>query len=688
MTAQADRGTLAFASAALLASAWGVLPSVTGLLTFSALAALFTAPGWPVARWVGGDGCDAVTRGTLALVFGYVAGATVCCALRLAGVSTPLAVLAATGLCAAACAWILRGPQDGVVSLVRLTLPERVGVSALWLLTLAIVGPVFARVGQPVADGLAYRAYFNADLFAHMSVVAELVKGATPPINPFFPTEPLPYYWTYFTLPALFAELQPTLLVDRGILLTDIGAGLALVGVAFIVTRNLGASALATVVAWTTILVASSFEGAYLIWLQLSRGRSIDAFRFTNVDAITRWYWHLPAVDGLHRAMWWTQQHEVAITLALILLLVHVRARRPDSVGAGVVEGVMLGAALAISSFNGLLLVAWYALAQVLVLALMRPRHIVSWIVARSTAAVIVLGFLGLTLGLGMVQRTPGAFIWGWNEHFLRGPWRFVLLSFGPGLFLAPLGVAACIRASGRLAAACAVVVAVCTAAFLLVDLRGHENTYVTFRTGHLIFVVLAVVLAFAIDAWRRWPTAGRMATATLWLLGVVAAVPTVAFDWYNARDTSNVAISPGGFPWTMRISHDDQAAIEWVRSSVAADAHVQTDGSASARARTEWAFVTAFLGRRMGVGSGIFELNPLRFDPMLDEIHAAYSTADARYASDVFRRYDVDFVYVGDVERAKDAPGIAKFAAHPDLFPRVFAHGSAEIFAVRVPGR
>ena len=106
------------------------------------------------------------------------------------------------------------------------------------------------------------------------------------------------------------------------------------------------------------VKLASSFEGAYLVWRQLSRGRSIDAFRFTNVDAITRWYWQLPGVDGLHRAMWWTQQHETALTLALIVLLVHVRARRPDSVGAGIVEGLMLGGALAFSSFNGLLLVS------------------------------------------------------------------------------------------------------------------------------------------------------------------------------------------------------------------------------------------------------------------------------------------------------------------------------------------
>jgi uncharacterized membrane protein len=230
---------------------------------------------------------------------------------------------------------------------------------------------------------------------------------------------------------------------------------------------------------------------------------------------------------------------------------------------------------------------------------------------------------------------------------------------------------------------ALAALVVVCAGAFLLLDLRGHENTYVTFRTAHLLFVVLAVLLAFAVDAWRRWPAVLRVIVAALWLVAGAAALPTVAFDWYNARDTSNTAVSPGGFPWTIRINPDDQAAMGWVRSSVPRDARVQADGSAAARARTEWAFVTAFLGRRMGVGSGIFELNPHRFDPMLDEIHTAFVVTDAVRAHEVFRRYGVDYVYIGDVERANDGPGLAKFSRHPELFRSVFLHGSVEILAV-----
>jgi len=668
---------------ALMAAAWGVLGSVASLLLFGLLTLAFTASGWPFARWFAGDASDRVTRTILAALFGYLAGATVCSLLRLIGAGAPATVLVATGLVAFGAAWALRGRQEEVVSLVRLDRHDRVALTTLAVLTLIIIGPVFAHVGQPVPGGLAYRAYFNADLFAHMSVVAELVKGTAPPLNPFFPSEPLPYYWMYFTLPMLFAQLNPGLLVDRGILLTDTGAGVVFVAVGYVVIRNLAVSARATALAWITILLASSFEGAYFIWHQLSRGRSIDAFRVTNMDALTRWYWQLPGVDGLHRAMWWTPQHETALALGLIVLIVHVRARDPDSMNAGLVEGVMLGGALAISSFNGVLLVAWYALMQLLALARARGRTLGPWLRARFIAAVVVLAFAGLLIGLGIVQRTPGSFIWGWNRHFLRNPWWFLGLSFGPALFLAPLGLLAARRASRSLLHALGAMVVVAAAVFLLVDLRGHENTYVTFRTGHMIYLVLVVLLACAMDASRRWPLPGRVVFVIVWIVAFAAALPTVAFDWYNARDTSNLAISPGGFPWTMRISPDDQAAIAWVRQSVPSDRTIQTDGSQAGRARTEWAFVTAFLGHRMGVGSGIFELNPYRFDPMLNEIHDAFSAPDPDAAYEVFRRYGADFVYVGDVERAKNPGGIAKFNARADRFRSVFHRGTVDIYEI-----
>ena len=676
-----NRGLILMVGVGVILSSWAMLPSFIDLPFYFLVAGIFTLPGWPLATWISGNDADRWTRGILALPMGYAASAITCALLRLVGVSSPFAVLAASAALAALLTFAFRRPQPGVVDLVRLDPRDRVALAVLWLLTLGVVGPVFALVGNTTPLGLAYRAYFNADLFVHMTVVAEFAKGTVPLANPFSPLEAFPYYWTYFTLPGVFSQLRPVLPVDPAIMLTDTAMALVFISVGFLAVRNFGASALATAISWSTILLASSFEGAYFLWDQIATGRPIAEFRTWNIDAVTRWVWNLPGVDGFQRAMWWTPQHLMALTLVFILLLVVARARRANTLAPSILEGLLLGAMLAISSFNGTLLVGSYAVAQVVILAAERGRGFGAWFISRSVAAVIVLLLLGLTLGLGMVQSTPNAFLIGWNRFFLRGPWTFVLLSFGPALFLAPLGLRAAFRASSRLVITLASILAVITVVFLFVDLRGHENTQVTFRTGHLMYLCLGILLAFAIDSWRaagRWRS---VALSTALLLGAAVALPTVALDWYNARDISNIENSPGNFPWTVHISPDDDAAAQYIHAVLPPTATVQTD--ALPRDRNTWAFVTAFARRRMAVGNGLFTLNPLRYQPAMARVHEAYQSESAEVAHKAFVELGVDYVYVGDVERKVNGQAVQKFAWHPRLFQPVYWRGSVEVFKV-----
>lgn len=668
------------AGGALAISAIAILPS-TELLIFVGIAALYTGSGWPLARWLAGDAADRATRTALALPLGYLAGATTYCALRLAGVSSPYVVLAACAALAAILAARLRGRQAGVVSLTPLGPGDRIAAAALVLITVALVGPVFARVGEVTSRGLAYRSYFNADLFAHMSVVAELAKGASPPRNPFYPVEALPYYWTYFTLPGLFSQIRPALPVDPAIMLTDLCMAVTFVGVAFVVVRNLGASTWAAVAAWTVILLASSFEGTYYIWRQWSTGRPLAEFQVTNIDAITRWFWNLPGVDGYHRGMWWTPQHMMGLTLGLIALLTMVRSKAPEGARAGLIEGFMLGGSVAVSSFIGIMLVAWYALTQLVAFVLERRAGLGRWLAARAVAAAIVLGYLGLVFGLGMVQSTPNAFVLGWNHYFFRGPWTFIALSFGPALFLGPLGLAGALRASRHLVVAIGVLLTVSAIVFLQLDLRGHENTQVTFRTGQLIYLCLGILLAFAIDTWRSWRPRWSKPFLTVLALFAVLAFPTVALDWYNARDIANIRMNPGRFPWTIDITPDDQAAVRWIQRFVPLDAIVQPD--AGPRERNTWAFIPAFAKRRMATGNALFTLNPDRYVKNMDDIHLAFAEWPADEAHSYFKQLGVDYVYVGDVERIVNGDKVKKFAARPDKFDPVYRRGSVEIFKI-----
>ena len=195
-----------------------ILPALAlGLFAIAFL--IFTAPGWGLARFYAGGDLDRVTHAVLALFLGLLSGSILFCVMRLIHLPGPFPVLAACGLTGALRVVGVPRAGDGVVSLPRLGPADHAAMGGLAVLVAIVVGPVFANVGRIDQGDLSYRAYFFADLFAHMSVVGELEKQTIPTVNPYLSTEALPYYWTYFTFPTVFSMLQPELHVDRGLLL-------------------------------------------------------------------------------------------------------------------------------------------------------------------------------------------------------------------------------------------------------------------------------------------------------------------------------------------------------------------------------------------------------------------------------------------------------------------------------------
>jgi hypothetical protein len=686
-------GWLIAAVAVLLAFLLSALPVTRtpyDLPLFLVAFGIFTAPGWPFARWFLGSGASWLARVPFSLLFGYVWGIVTYIALRLTIGTSPMFVLVACALVTVAfLAWLPRrggDDADALLPMPTLTRGDGIALAVLLLAVALIVGPVFANVGRETPRGIAYRAYFFADLFAHMSVVAELTRNTTPPLNPYYPAEPLPYYWGFFTFPALYDDLHDALMrhvtIDRGILFTDLTMAGVYVSVWFLVLRAIGASTVAALSAWLVAIFASSFEGAFFWWTQAARGRSVWEFRYLNIDALTRWLWDLPPTDGLHRLFWWTPQHGIAITLGLVVFGIAACARKPNGLARGLMDGLLLGVAFICSSFNGVLLVAAYAAFETIALVRARFAEFRRWLLARGTAAAIVILFAGGTLVLGMIQRSATEVILRLNPHFVLGPWTFLGLSFGPPLFIAPFGLRRLWAWSPRAVIATGTIVAITAMVFLFIDLRGHENSYVTFRTAQLWYLLLAVLVAAAIDASRAWP---RPAAVTLWATlaaGSLLAVPTVALDWYNARDITNMDMSPGGFPWTVYISPENQAALAWIETTLPDDAIVQAD--VNARGRATWALIPAFSEHRMSVGRGIFEPNPKRFDQGAGNVSVIYRTPDTALAYQYCESMGIQYVYVGPEERAANGPNVDKFARDPARFGIIYRNSGVTVYLVK----
>ncbi len=486
-------------------------------------------------------------------------------------------------------------------------------------------------------------------------------------------------YWAYFSYPAIFKALRPNLLVDRGILHTDLAMAVVLVSVWYASLRALGASAKAAGWAWGIAILSSSFEGIEFLWLQFSRGRPLSDFRFVNIDALTRWRWDLPPVDGLHRIFWYTPQHATALTMGVVLIALVLAGRQAGPVRRGVLEALLLGAAMAFSSFIALLLVAWYAVTELTLLAMDKGRGAAGWLVGRTLAAAAVVCALALTIGLGMVQLgSAGNLYYRPNLHLAKAPVIFAVLSFGPPLLIGAMGLPAVARRRTLLIGVVWMTV-ICAAVLDLVEMQGHRNSYVPFRTGQMLFVVLAICSAMAIDALANYGRAMRVAGWTLLVAMVALGMPTAALDWYNARDISNVRDTGFGFHWTTFVNDDELRAMRWLRRNVDLAQTVNTDPEA--RGRGEWALIPAFGERRMGIGFGLFEPNPERFRPEMARIAEAFRTGDGDRAYAILREERVAFVFVGQPERDRYGDGVRKFNARSDRFEAVFSRGSVSIY-------
>jgi hypothetical protein len=204
------------------------------------------------------------------------------------------------------------------------------------------------------------------------------------------------------------------------------------------------------------------------------------------------------------------------------------------------------------------------------------------------------------------------------------------------------------------------------------------DQAWVGFRAGQMILVVLPALAARFVAL--GWTSGRRLTTLTAIVLALVAGVPTTAIDEYNASDIDNLAMGPG-FPWTIRVSPEQQAALRWVRTNTPPGAIVQMDPTV--RERSTWSLIPSFAERRMAAGLPISLLNVPAYAERSNLVRTMYDTADPAEASRIAHLLQIDYVYADAVERQAHAAA-AKFDRSPQYFEPVFHRGDVGVYRVR----
>lgn len=554
---------------------------------------------------------------------------------------------------------------------------DRIALAALLLIVPVIVGLPFAHLGEITADGQFYRAYFTADYVWRRAVVAELAKGAFLPVNPYLHGDTLHYYWMPHLLTAAqyrFASAWATL--DELLLIRSVCIDAFFVTFLYGMVRVFGVRAWAAAAGVAFVIVSSSFEGLYA-WIDfVVRGVPLHELTNLNIDAITRWYIRGIPIDGLQRLLFYQPHHAVGYVAGLMGVLAVSRRTRTFDPVAMAVAGLLLGLSIAISSFAGVMFTAGAALFEAY--SVVRQRD---WRrgLAHAVASAIPLALAsGLVLALQYVDATGSIVAFGVNRVATQSFWLVTALSFGPVLIVSIAAIAIIVQAERQDLGELGALAAACVVFYFFINVRDHQDVYVGWRVGHLLFMSATVLAGLVFDHLQSMPNR-RKAVAVLIVVGL-AGLPTTVIDVYNTQDITNNRGAPG-FTWTLRLTPDDRQAFHWIRLNTRPEEVIQVDPFT--RDTETWAYLPAFAERRMAAGLPISMVPLKKYQEGSEQVRAMFDEpALAAYERAV--RSGINYVLIGPPERHAHEGVEQRLDGLPDLMPLLFRNGTISIYGVR----
>jgi hypothetical protein len=645
-------------------------------LAYIPLFVLATLPGWPLGRVLFGRHPAGWAAGAL-LGYGMTCIAFwAVLALHVASAGT----FAVAWLLITAAAWGGIRRTTPLIALPAWSPPDARTLVLLLLLVPAVFLLPYKNLGARDADGNRfYRAYFTADFIWHMALTAELTKYAMPPVNPYLGDRTIQYYWTYFLVPAVISQEGAGGLTDieNSLKVNALCSGILFIAALVIVTWAASLSAVGTALAVVLAVIAASAEGLYAWWDLTRQGEPLRELTRLNIDAMSSWSFSGLRIDSLVRSMWYNPQHSMSAALALLAMPVAGAAGVSAPLGAIAMAGLALALSTTFNPFIGGLFSVIYGvvvLADAVRVRQMRP------VLNHALAAALVGMAVGWCVGNDMVEGAAGVVLLGLGGYARNHPIATLMLSLGPLLAPAIVGIWPPLRLPLRAWPSLAGAV-IGVLVFYLVRL-SVEGSYIGFRAGQLLQLALPGLAALFFARLWRSDRRGRAAAISVAVVLLAIGLPTTIIDTYNAQDIGNREMGPG-FRWTITLTPDEQEAYRWIQRQTPRDAIVQMDPVA--HGRETWSQLPTFARRRMAAARPISLMNIPAYNERSRKAHRIYAERNADAAARLARELGIDYIFIGPAEqRANSAAALAKFGAHGNLYDPVFANGTTRIYALR----
>ena len=374
----------------------------------------------------------------------------------------------------------------------------------------------------------------------------------------------------------------------------------------------------------------------------------------------------------------------MAYALGLVALTAGAALGSSASTAAVLLCGLALGAATMTNPFvGGVFALAWGVAAA---LDALRNPGAATRVVRHALAAIPVVGAVLWCVATHMVDGAGDGLafgLWGPPAH---SPFIVLLLSLGPVVLPAAVGVVAGAEIPfGRIRPALVLVV-LSLLLMYLVRLRV-DTAWVPFRAGQMLLAAAPALVARGLAA--AWDSRLRWVGATAIVVAFVIGVPTTAIDAYNAQDVEDKDAGPG-FRWTLMLRPDEEKALAWIRTMTPPTALVQMEPTVRDRDLSpgawgeRWSLIPSFGERRMAAGLPISLMRVPEYAEKSLQVKTIYQTASAHEAWTIARRLRIAFLYVDALDR-ETYEGTTKFDVSPEFFTPAFRSGSVAVYEVEV---
>ena len=530
----------------------------------------------------------------------------------------------------------------------------------------------FKNLGVLVGDKYLYVWLFGHDFINRMVHVNSLSAGL-PLDSFFFAGEKLSYYWLAYVFPALLRNLDWMKLETKEILqITQLLY--ALLATAGLVVFINGLVRQKRLVGMLTFMTFCCYSYVWFLTVPLEFLRRQYGDLSVNVFG-----YNLVGFSGFSHAFYrfFLVEPQATLGIGLVLMILSLYKRKESMYVFGII-GLLLGLLFGVEATNGIMLILWFTGMSLVMLFSdskerysMGKKHGFSLICGALICSILfAIEMYSFHTGSGVLRLSLNWF------PVITGPLYFIF-AYGPMFLFGIAGLFKIVRERERVDhwGYHYILLFGISIFFVFFIASPTELHFGLLKATRIIPVCLLVFSAYYFEKISGSQKLSRI-VMTLMLMGL----PSLFTDNFIASDISN--------PSTYLRSSDMEAA-KWIKRNLPRAAVLQAEpnypgGEKGYNPKYAYSFIPIFSERPTGIGEWkVSSQEHSKGNEVRHRFHSViemFSTTNLDEGIDIIKRYNIAYIYIGELERTLYPNGVAKFL-NSEHFQLIYSKGKVSIY-------